>query len=446
MKQLKTFGLFVLISSFIHYICASSSTKSLSKAFGFITKEFSRSRKEVPVYIIGSDADAIDSVVLKNLRLENFPVKITNQKAFTKRDKKQVNNSAILTFDTVKSLKTFNNEVYLANQFPKNFTFYVYCQQATFTEIVKLRDTTIVPFQYFVVEEKYHVKLLTFVWYQHINSRVNCNKTALVEINSFTKKTQKWKKKTFLIEKFRNFQNCQLTFGVAEQVPANSFGIFNDTSAWYFGYQITMIDGLRSHLNYTADYNPYQEESFFFRNRRVEFVIQPSRIGDMEQSVFGLFVTRPFRFENNYFLIPPGADYSTYDKLILPFDSTTWYMIILVFVVSFSTIFVLKFTTPKLRNFIIGADVPSPTLNVVAAFFGISLLTLPAKSYPRYFSMVLILFSLIIRTCWQGKMFEFMNQNMTKPEVQSIQEMIEKNFTFFIRDGEVDRYSEMLGK
>lgn len=46
--------------------------------------------------------------------------------------------------------------------------------------------------------------------------------------------------------------------------------------------------------------------------------------------------------------------------------------------------------------------------------------------------MTFIVYSLIIRTAWQGKMFEFLQKNLTKPEIQSVEEMIDRNFSLYL--------------
>lgn len=37
-----------------------------------------------------------------------------------------------------------------------------------------------------------------------------------------------------------------------------------------------------------------------------------------------------------------------------------------------------------------------------------------------------------MRTAYQGKQFEFLQKEMRKPNVQTIQEMIDQNFTLYI--------------
>src|SRR5690349_9717611 len=116
----------------------------------------------------------------------------------------------------------------------------------------------------------------------------------------------------------------------------------------------------------------------------------------------------------------------------MPFDFFTWALIASTFVASFSTILILYFVKRSIRDFIIGSNVMAPSLNVVQIFFGISQAVLPRRNFARYLTMLFILFCLIIRTAWQGKMYEFMQKDIRKPEIQTINEILGQNFTFFI--------------
>lgn len=128
--------------------------------------------------------------------------------------------------------------------------------------------------------------------------------------------------------------------------------------------------------------------------------------------------------------VPPGESYNAYEKLLLPFDQETWIMILITFIIAFLTIFIVNFTSHRLRVLMFGNQVTTPSLNIAAHFFGISQSTLPRGDFGRFILTIFIMYCLIIRTAWQGKMFEFLQKDMRKPEVQSVEEMIERNFSF----------------
>lgn len=57
--------------------------------------------------------------------------------------------------------------------------------------------------------------------------------------------------------------------------------------------------------------------------------------------------------------------------------------------------------------------------------------------------MMFILFSLVMRTAYQGKQFEFMKKEMRRPDVQTIDEMIEQNFTLIYHRANLQFYADM---
>jgi hypothetical protein len=53
------------------------------------------------------------------------------------------------------------------------------------------------------------------------------------------------------------------------------------------------------------------------------------------------------------------------------------------------------------------------------------------------------MFTLVIRTAYQGKQYEFMLKEMRPRNVQTIDEMIEKNFTFYMFEHKREGFTDM---
>jgi hypothetical protein len=58
--------------------------------------------------------------------------------------------------------------------------------------------------------------------------------------------------------------------------------------------------------------------------------------------------------------------------------------------------------------------------------------TLPSHSFARFILMMYILFALIIRTGYQGVQFEMMLKEMRPRDIETIDELIDNNYTIFI--------------
>lgn len=206
----------VLLLAFISFsyctkVIQNQNFSMLSKAFVNITKRLSTHNRYV-VVINSSDVKMLDSVITKSLRSENSVYTVIK----TSDDSPRFCDSAILTFDSVKSLEYFNDNVELTNNYSKAFQFFVHCKVATIDEIEGLTKKPILQFQYFVVENQNSIQLLTFVWY----TPESCNKSTLIEVNSFDKKSIKWENEKFFIEKFTNFYGCTLAVVTEDDYPA----------------------------------------------------------------------------------------------------------------------------------------------------------------------------------------------------------------------------------
>lgn len=60
--------------------------------------------------------------------------------------------------------------------------------------------------------------------------------------------------------------------------------------------------------------------------------------------------------------------------------------------------------------------------------FGSGLTILPSQNYARLLLMLYIMFCLILRTAYQGKQFEFMLEDMRPRNVETIEELLRRNY------------------
>lgn len=343
----------------------------------------------------------------------------------------KVGKSAIITFDSLDLLKSFNSEVILTNNYPKSFKFIVFCQQATVEEIAGLQNSMILQYQYFLINEKSSLKLMTFVWY----TQLACNVPQLIEVNRFLKATRKWMTRTFTVEKFNNFHGCRLVFGIKFSNPAFMYELQNDGSGFiYEGYHINILFTLEKQLNFSLDFNPQKLKVFKYykEHLKVDLFVQVQSIAYYPRVYGNFFFTRPYLFESELMAVPPGENLTSYEKMLLPFDEHVWSLIITTFASGFITIMVLQCTRVSVRNFVIGRYVRTPTLNMFAAIFGVAQAVAPGRNFSRFLTITFSLFCLVIRTAYQGKMFEFMQKDMKKTDISSLEELIQKNFTFYV--------------
>ena len=149
-------------------------------------------------------------------------------------------------------------------------------------------------------------------------------------------------------------------------------------------------------------------------------------------------------FENRVkLLVTPGEPYNIYEKLLLPFDEATWICLMITFLIAFFTVFVINLFSEKVRELFYGKGVRTPTLNIMSTFYGISLNVVPQRNFPRILLMVFISFCLIIRTCYQSKLFEFMTTLMRRPPPQSLDDLFMRNYTIYTYEN-YEYYKQMI--
>jgi hypothetical protein len=387
-----------------------------------------------------------DKILLKSLKNKNVPLKIKRELDETKRSSFACEESAILLFDSVETLIDFNENVNVRSQFIK---FYVYCLKATFKKLLELGKnniekkrgremykhrfnkyittdmTDILQNQYFIVDDERTIKLMTFVWYtQH-----SCNTPQLIEVNQFDNKKRKWKKPNFSIKKYETFFGCEGSFGVLNAYPdyycnasennrqnKSQFDLENgldyeteyepqsvsqksaQKSAVCGGYGVKLLNVIGEALNIKLLLNPFEHHAGTY----VPYRGKDSDLMLIFESKYSKFSCQIFISTTEYFAVPPGIPYDAYEKLYLPFDLATWIWTLITFVVTFFTIFIVYQLNIGIQNILFGENVTTPSLNVLAHFFGISQTVMPQKHFARFLVMMFILLCFMIRNMYQG--------------------------------------------
>lgn len=413
---------------------------SLSSALEILTKIMFEGRKELLIINCGESRSLMGSMLIRNLHGEVLPSRIWRIPKPSMYKSIAMRESAIIILDSVNTLRVFNEKVLFMNKSPRIFKFLIYCQHATFedisilienesTSITHERDYKevkvghILQYQYFLVDDVECVRLLTFIWF----SPNKCNRKQLIEVNRFDKATKKWKSSDFFIDKFKNFHGCRIRICFWSHQLA-----FRERGNVESGYHLEIIKGLQSHLNFKY-VGPSSDDCQLSKTHPIDLVLTYACYNP--NIIVPMFMLRPFYFPGHFMTVPPGSEVEGFEKLLMPFDYTTWSLVLLTFLLAFAAIFVTKFVTNRTRNCIFGSSKPIPFLDIGIIFFGISQVQLPRKTFARFLIMVFVLYSLIIRTAWQGKTFEFLQKEVRKVEVQSIDEMIGKNFTFYMKCG-----------
>lgn len=129
------------------------------------------------------------------------------------------------------------------------------------------------------------------------------------------------------------------------------------------------------------------------------------------------------------FIIPRPAKLTSFEKLLQPFQPHVW----LAFG-SFCSIgiLVMFFLPKRVKQLFYGIEIKSPLTNMILVILGISQPVVPSNGLARFILMLFIIFNLVMRSIYQGSLFKFLQTDGSHKQVKSVDEMIAKNFKFYI--------------
>lgn len=234
-----------------------------------------------------------------------------------------------------------------------------------------------------------------------------CRQKQLVTINTFGKDTLRWNNSELYPSKYENFHSCAVYIA---KFPTSKFMLsFFTTIAEFHNFRCVRIPPM-----------DIMEEN------DMDFDMHPYDIS-ATPLIFGI----PLFYFTMVFLIPPGEPYTTVERMFLMFDFEVWIAILVTFMVAIISIQVINLMSVKIQNFVFGKNIQTPTLNLTSTFFAGYQTKTPGRNFARFLLMLFIIWSLIIRTCYQSELFTFLQADIRKPPVATINELIERNFTVY---------------
>ena len=306
---------------------------------------------------------------------------------------------------------------------------------------VFFRNVTL--YEYFVFDNGEVIIYATIEWFTY----VHCNFPVLKILNKFNKTSLNWIKELNYTDKFTDFQGCELV--LMAPVDSNRWNkaiVNNDSSEFeIIGIAPIVFQEMSKRYNFIDDYQPVKiksTENFIF-NWKVGIILIKglSKEPNVFFDIFSfdcynlIFQSTPTFLENRVkFLVTPEEPYTIYEKLLLPFDHETWISISVTFLIAFVTVFIINLLSNNVHEIVYGRGVKTPMLNILSTFFGISLNVVPRANFARILLMILIYFSLIIRTCYQSKLFEFMTSLMRRPPPKDLDDLVKRNYTMCLHE------------
>ena len=130
--------------------------------------------------------------------------------------------------------------------------------------------------------------------------------------------------------------------------------------------------------------------------------------------------------------IPPSDLYTSMEKLALPFDFETWTGLGIVFSFAIASLCIINQISENIRRLFYEKSTRLNFFSIFQTFFGISGKKSPKGNFSRIILIFFIFWCLVMRTTYQGKLFEFTTTAIRKPELKSLEALKDRNFSLYL--------------
>jgi hypothetical protein len=249
-------------------------------------------------------------------------------------------------------------------------------------------------------------------------------------------------------DELKNFHGCELKMAVFDRCPAVCMKTSLDVLNGFDGKIVTTIqEALNFELN--LDYLVGSEQwGNILPNGSVtgaigkvsrsecdftagNFLLRSSRANIMDSS--DVYLSFPV-----VFAIPLGQKLTPFEKLLRPFELIVWIFMLVFIMIGLLVILIVEWKFKNQRNFIYGTGLRAPVVNMTVAILGGSLVKLPGRNFARFLLMMFLIFCFVQRNIYQGLLYIFLQTEGRHKEVQSLKEMIDKNFDFYMFESYTD--------
>ena len=291
----------------------------------------------------------------------------------------------------------------------------------------------------FIVDDSGRFSLLTFKPF----GVLGCGNTSPVIINEYVNGSYLTEK--FFPKKIQNLNQCKIKVVTFNCPPMVMIRQKQDKSYDISGIDGELLKGIAKILNFTIQIVNISDTirwGTLEENGTSTGAMKMVMDGDADFTI-GMYTITSLRNKymtgsQSYFtipfllIIPPGAPFSALTKLFRPFKDVVWILILMTFIVGFVVIFVIKFQSNVVKDFVFGIKNNTPFLNIFNIFFGGSMDLLPSRNFARFLLTTFVIFCFVIRTLYQGALFQFLQKDDRAKEAQTIDELIEKEFVFYM--------------
>lgn len=367
----------------------------------------------------------------------------------TKLDFEELKKCNILVTNSLKDFETFNGflspEVY-----DFRGIFLVIFPNGKFGEIEKIFVSfwshQIVNVNAIFVNDLNVTSIATFMPFQNHK----CNDTTPIVINQF--KDGNFTSNKFFVEKLDNLQECPIRVIIATK--SEPYIILGENQK-HSGRDIELMEELAASLNFKIEYIILEDKGFLLDNGTAGGIFKLLQNGSGDLTICDMWITKNrakfFDATTGYirddiiFVIPPRSELSAFEKMIYPLDAETWVLLTICFAIGFLVIFVVTLQKKSVQIFVFGEYERYPFLTMFALFVGGSQLRTPTRNFARFILLVYLTFAMVIRTAYEGAMYQFMQSDKKYKEPQTVEDLIELDYKFNVLAVSMELFEHFSG-
>lgn len=276
-----------------------------------------------------------------------------------------------------------------------------------------------------------HLKIFTFFPFR---SNSNCSNTTPVLVNEFFNNSFTHKIVSIFPRKMENLHQCEVKVGSSNfQSPHIFTKQMLDGTIKFFGRDYNLIKTISENLNFKIKFK-------FIERLACAFEITNTTKDDFDLVVVDCWLRfnrmSVFEMSTSYFTeklvmaFPILPELTSFEKLFYPLALTTWMTLVSFIIIGYLSIFIINRKSRQIQNFVIGEGVNYPYFNMIAGILGLSQNRLPMNNFARFLLINFLILCLVIRTAYQGKLFEVMQANVKHADPQTLAEMERAGYKF----------------
>lgn len=349
-------------------------------------------------------------------------------------------NFVIIFVDTFETFEAFHSKI-SAEKFDHSGFYIIVVKHEQFRHVEQMFklmwQLMIYKVNAVVYEDYKKISLYTFMPFRD----KLCNNVRPLKISDLNYDNLEWSNQTFFLKKFTDLNNCSIRIGTYESAPGLIVRSVGNTSK-VLGFEGEMFNEIALELNFKMDISVVDYGGGNIdENGTASGLLEKVMLNefDLIMSLFSanylrtLFLTptKSYYVDKMIVIIPTDRLLDPFLKLFHVFHIILWMTLLTIFLSTLVIFQIVKSTFPQFHQKFL-SEIRIPYLSLLVAFVGGSEKSLPRKDFPRILLAMFLLFFMVIRTIYQGGLFNILKKDVRINEINSISDINKFHYTFYI--------------